>query len=134
MNFEPAADRYEEGDRQVSAEMLSKLAKPSQQLIASSISRCGENRMPKAKTELFEQPADPQFLTRRQQPLQHCIASVERHADRNRLAMPKLVAAQHLKLVRRPMAVVERPRASRLERIAAQRDLTHVKLGAATDE
>ena len=76
---------------------------------------------------MLEQEATALLGLQVEQPGQHRIAGVERHADRHGLAVAQMIPRQRFQPMRRPMAEVERARAAGLERVAALRDLTHVQ-------
>ena len=69
-----------------------------------------------------------------QEALQVRIGAVERHADRDRLAVPQPVVGHLLELVGGPVAEVERPRRAELERIAAVGDVREMERGRAADQ
>ena len=63
----------------------------------------------------------------------HGVAAVDHEADGDGFAVSELVARERFQLVRGPVAVVERPRGSLLERIAALRDVREVQLSRAPE-
>src|SRR5258706_13444278 len=90
-------------------------------------------RVPEVEAEPLEQLVNALLAARGEHADLDRVTRIERQPDRDRFAVAKLVRRQALELVRGPVAVVEWPRATGLERIAAVRDLAHVQFGAAAD-
>ena len=115
---------------QLASQVLLEVGEPADHAAAIPLVLQVQRIVPKRESETREQPKHAKVVAFLEQAGQHRIAGVKRDADRDRLAVPQHVAGKSLELVRRPVAIVERPGRPGLERIAAVRDLVHVQLGA----
>src|ERR1700752_930217 len=102
--------------------MLLKIGKPADDPAAPLFILEVKRSIPKRKPEAREQPQHAKLLTFPEQSGQNRIARIKRDADRDRLPVAQRVARQSLKLVGRPVTIIERPGRSGLERITAVRD------------
>src|SRR6185369_14947765 len=93
-----------------------------------------EGRIPQPESDAFQQAKNPLGNDAGQVPLSHRIDDVECQADRNCLAVAKAMLRHRLELVSGPVAEIERPRATQLERIAVATDMREVQFGGPPDE
>ncbi len=108
MHFDANAERGEERDGQLAPQMLTEVGEALHDFRAAPTVLPFQAWMEDLEAEMFEQADDTLILPRWKQPRQHGIAGIERDADGDRLAMIDVVAGDRLKLVRGPVAVVQR--------------------------
>src|SRR5262245_54591213 len=119
MHLEALADACDQGDGELTAQMLAELFQADDQL-QSAIGITGlELRCPELKPERGEQSQDTAAIGVGEKPHATGIDGIERQANRHRFAVTDLPGAESFEFMGAPMAVVERPGRAHLERIPA---------------
>lgn len=132
--FDAPSDLLEQGDAQLSAQVLPEFPQPLQQQKPTPPIPLFEDRMPEGKTEAPEQAGDSAVVRVGQVSGEDRVAGVEGDTDGHRFAVPQIVAAQHLQFMSRPMAEVEGPGIAVFEGIAALNDMLQMQKGAVADQ
>ena len=134
VHLKALTDTTQKSNRQFAAQVFTKLFQPLQHHQLAHFVLVQQIVCPQRESQSLEQSQDAIAVRRRQVAQVASINAVQRNAHRHGLAVPDAILRDLLQLVRRPVAKIQRSRATHLERIAASRDVVHVQLRAAIDQ
>lgn len=134
MHLDALADGLQQRDGQLATEVFSKFSQAGEHHQVPVRVRVQQLGREQVEAQLLQQHEHALGARGVEEANLFRVKHVQRDADGDGLAVPKLVFRELLQLVRRPVAEIQRARAAELEGIAAGGNVVQVQFGATVDE